>query len=362
MATTIYDIAQVTGMSHGTVSRALNDNVRISQKTKQKVMTAARELGYRPTHAARSLKTGKTNTLGLVVPDFKNPFYTEFIRTAETVCLDRNYRLMPVEYALDSHRQRACLEQMLETRCDGVIAFFSDVTEFRDLLDEFWDKHIPCVMPFLDLPSATDRMDGTVSDVGRGVQQAVDYLVDLGHREIVMACSLPSGESTSFREAEELMALAQAAGDKSNRASAFVTSLTRHGLEVHNGRFLSAFSGDQIQDGVEVARMLLANHTSVTAVIAQNDLLAMGMMRTLMDNNVSVPGDISIVSCDDTWLSRYSPIPLTSISLETEQVAHSAVEIAFERMKEEKWDSPKRVFHNSELIVRRSTGPVGPGR
>jgi len=354
MSVTIYDIAKAVGTSYGTVSRALNNHSRISEKTKQKVLKIATEMGYRPTHAARSLRRGRTNTIGLIIPDFLNPFYTDFIRAAELPCLDKHYRLMPVEYALNSNRQRACLEQMLEMRCDGVIAFFSTTEPFVDLLTEFWDKQIPCVMPFLQPSGNRVPIDGTVTDIGGVIGKTVEYLYHLGHRQIVLVSSMPSECVQTWQDYIDQQLTEDA---KSNdRIGHFIKNMRRCGLELTRHHFLSSFVGDQLQDGMEAARQLLAKVPEATAVIAQNDLLATGMMRTFFDHEIRVPQDISVVGCDNTYLSRYSPIPLTSINLKTEQVAKAAVKIVFERLEEEMWGEPKHVFLDAELIIRQSTG------
>ncbi len=134
MATTIYDIAEKVGTSCCTVSRALNDHPRIGAKTKSKVLKVAKDLNYRRSYFARGLTKGRSNLIGLVIPDFKNPVYIEFLRAIEIQCLANGYHVIPMEYRLDNSYQRVCLEKMMEFRCDGVIAFFQNTVIYMTLL------------------------------------------------------------------------------------------------------------------------------------------------------------------------------------------------------------------------------------
>lgn len=354
---TIYDIAKKVGTSHGTVSRALNDHPRISKKTKARILAVAEELGYRPMNSARTLKSGKTNTIGLVIPDVRNPFYTEFLRIVELACLERGCHLMAVEYALDNQRQRGCLERMLESRCDGVLAFLTLGDVVEDLLDEFWAKKVPCIQ----VVNASDKWDGIAMQLDDGMNKAVDHLVSLGHKNIALACSISGVTKSGIAEILKL-AFGGQEGQVSGMIGAFVKSHLKHGLELDDKKFLLNYSGEQRVDGVQAANDLLSRKEPITAVIAQNDLFAVGLMQGLAAHGIRIPDDVSVIGCDNSWLAECAMVPLTTIDLKIKQLAEMCVDMVFDRMESSKWDKPQRnVITGIDLVVRQSTGPVGRG-
>ena len=314
---------------------------RISEKTKKKVREAAKKLGYRPNYAARSFGTGKTHTIGLITPDLKNPYYVEFLRAAEEDCISRGYHFLTVESALDAKRERMCLESMLERRCDGVIAAITQFDKLTDLLEEFWARKIPIVISGLPNESDENNIDGIYIYHGRGVEQAVDYLVDLGHREIVFVASW-----------------AEQFGDY-GRFSGIEHSYRKHGLEFDFKKSVySRFTGDQLQDGIQATRELLKKRPETTAIIGTNDVVSLGVMRVLWENGLRIPEDVSVIGCDNTWISRNLPVAMTTIDQKTGDSARASVKILFERLKHKEWETPIRVRFNTELLIRESTARV----
>lgn len=341
--TTIYDIAQKLGVTHATVSRALNDHPRISDRTKKRVFEAAESMGYRRNFSARSFGTGKTSTIGLIAADLTNPYYVDCLRAAEKECEDRGYTLVTLEYALDPKRERECLERMLERRCDGVLAVLSQFDPVADLVAEYWDRGIGIVWPGMpyDLAEKGVEIDGISVDLGEGMHKMVHHLAELGHREMVYIATWP----VHYSDFGRFKGLREGFSDAGLKFDA-------------DKNVISVYSGNQIEDGYRAAGEILKKHKKVTAILATNDLTAIGASRAIGQAGLSIPGDISLCGCDDTWMSRYWPVPLTTISQEIDRVARLSVDILFERMGQEKWKQPHYERMEPRLIVRESSGPA----
>lgn len=334
---TIYDIAKACNTSHATVIRALKNQPHVNDETRRRVKLAAQELGYRPSHAGKLLKSGKTHTIGLVLPDFANPYYVEFLRSIEGECFARGYQVVAIEFAMDAGRERLCLEQMLERRCDGVIFFPSRVEPLRDLFNEFWARKIPCVVIGWEM----DQIDNLTVHIDPGIHLAVDHLVGLGHRNIVLFGSWPA-ES----------------GVGTVRRNALKEAFEKLGLPFRPANVFSRYTGNQLHDGQEGIKELLEKQPETTAIIGVNDYLVSGVMRGLSQLKVRVPEDISLVGTDNTWIGQNWPVALTSIDLKTADLGQQTTQLLFERLENDIWDRPQKIGIDSGLAVRESTGPV----
>jgi LacI family transcriptional regulator len=334
---TIYDVARHANLSGPTVSRALGGNSRISDKTKKKVFDVAQKLGYRPNSAGKILKTGKTNTIGVMVPDLTNPYFVEFLRAVEQNCLRKGYRPITVEYMQDASQERYFLEQVLERRCDGIIAIISRCTPLKDLFEEFWFHKIPCVIHGLAPDINSTKMDGTKVDMAPGVQQAVDHLVDLGHKEIVLVAS--------WREEFA----------DNGRLRGFQEAFLRHGLGSISDHVLQLSYKDHMLDGICVGKEILRTKPKTTAIIGTNDMLTIGIAHAMLGAGIRVPAEMSLISMDNTWLAKNWSMPLTSIDQKTKECAFAATEILFGRLENQEWGDPIHVEFSSHLVVREST-------
>ena len=342
MAITIVDIAKKANTTHGTVSRALRDSSKVNIKTRERIQMIAQKMGYRPHYAGKILKSGKTHTIGVIIPDLTNPFYVELMRAMQDECLGREYEAFCMDYAMDHQRERACLEQMLSRRCDGIITMPSKFDILGDLLNEFWDAKLPCVALGLPADIGDIKIDGIDVDIESGINAAVGHLVSLGHERIVFAGSWPEESFNAER-----------------RFGGFEKAVKEHGLGFSSERnTLYHFSGNQVVDGRVLAETILEKIPETTGIIATNDYLAIGMMQLLNQKGIRVPDDVSIVGTDNTWIGRSWTVPLTSISQRAGGQAKAAVEMILARLEKDEWDDPKHMEWFTSLEVRESTGPA----
>jgi len=359
MAVTIYDIAKVVKTSHATVSRALNNHPAISKDTKKNIDRVAKELGYRPNFSATSLKKGKTNKIALLLPDLIDPFFAEFLKDVEQSCLPRNYRVITIQSSLGASYEKS-LDEMLEGLCDGAIVFSSSFKKLEDIATQFYQRKMPFIVIGIRSESGVAKVDCIEENVAKGIELAVDHLVELGHREIVFFDNTPSEHE-----------------DQSNRVEGLKTAFKKHGLELRpNNVFCfcanlneegvigdkevvnvkrSNVATNQIKDGLHGIKRLLQIYPQATAIIGTSDLLMLGVMRGLLEMGIRVPDDISLVGTDNCWLSGSLPVSLTSIDMKREFLAHTAVEWFFDQIEKQDWSKRKHAVVSSDLVIGEST-------
>lgn len=342
MSVTIQDIAKVAKTSHATVSRALNDNPRISLNTRKNIKKIAKNLGYTPSMVARALRSGRTYNIGLVVPDLTNPFYVEFLRGIEANIQQTNYQLIVVENCQNVGQEKTNIEKLISLDCDGIISTVSYMEPVKELVQECWDSKRPFFVRGLPCPEDLGdvKVDGSINVMSNGVEKAISHLVELGHKKIVFIASWAAEVHNGGR----LKALKEA--------------FEKHGLEFGSENIIRRFSGNQLQDGYYASLDVVRKSPNVTAIICTNDIVANGAMHALSEMGLKVPHDISVIGTDDTWLAKYWPIPLTSITMQVAKNAEIAVKVILDRLSNDIWEEPKHISIDTDLIIRQSTGPV----
>ncbi len=297
---TIADVARRAAVSTATVSRVLAGLGGARPATRQRVEEAARELGYRPSAIARSLKLRTTRTLGLVITDIENPFFPHLVRAVEDAAHDRGYAVVLCNAADDPEREAFYLDLLVERRMDGVIIASNRLGGRH----KRWlrDPPLPVV-----LVNATSQLGppAVKSDDRGGGGLAAAHLIDLGHRRLGILTPGGRYPDAAPRSAGARTAIrARAAG---------VTVAVATGVPT-------------IAGGAAAMADLLADPGGVTGVIAYNDLMAIGAMRTIRGAGCRVPEDISVVGFDDIDLARWTDPPLTTVAQSVAQLGRLAVE------------------------------------
>ena len=323
MAPTIRDVATAAGVSQATVSRALSMPDLVRPATRARVEAAARRLGYRPNRAARGLITGRTGNLGLIVPDLSNPFFAAVVKGVQAAARAADYS----GFIADTDEEadvEVDLLRALTKQVDGLI-LCSPRAPDDELATVGPDSTVVLMNRRAgDWPSLTvDNADG--------MRQAVDHLAALGHRRVAFV----AGPRTSWSGAQRERGLRAA-------AAAGGTEL------VHLGYFPPQFEG-----GVAAADLALAS--GATAVIAYNDVVALGLLSRLGARGVPVPAAISVVGCDDIGMSAMSHPALTTVAVPKRSAGRATVGLLLSMLDAAQDAGPLHRELPTQLIVRGTT-------
>jgi LacI family transcriptional regulator len=291
------------------------------------------ELNYRPNALARSLRQGKTNTIGLVLPDSANPFFAEISRSIEDEAFKLGYSVFLCNTELDTQRELFYVDVLSKKQVDGII--FVAAGDRTDSLDFLLRRNMPVVMIDRDMPNV--EVDAVLTDNQLGGFLATRHLIELGHTRI--ACI--TGPSSITPSAERLIGYRRA--------------LEGAGLSYDEDLVIC---GDyHSQSGMDITHSILKMVPRPTAIFALNDLMALGALRAAAEAGYSVPADLAVVGYDDLELAHFTNPPLTTIAQPKKEVGARAVNLLVDRMSQ-KNRPPIRLLLAPELIVRRSTQQV----
>ncbi|MFF5145970.1 LacI family DNA-binding transcriptional regulator [Streptomyces sp. NPDC013157] len=295
---TIDDVAQAAGVSRQTVSRALNDKGEIGVSTKQRVLDTALALGYRPSRFARGLVRQDTISVGLVIPDLLNPFFTEVAAAALEAARDRGWHVVVYDTGDRPEEERGTLE-VIASQVDAVVGYLSLPEDEIDKLT----RGLPVVL--IDREHRTQRFSSIRIDGESGVHAAIRHLTAAGHRRIGM-----------LEHAER--------SEPSIRHQWFDAAMSACGLDPG-----SVARADQSVEGGESAlQELLAGHPDLTAVFTFNDIIAIGALRAARRLGRQVPRDLALVGFDGLRLGTLVEPQLTTVALDTRRLGALAVEQA----------------------------------
>jgi LacI family transcriptional regulator len=324
VAVTIRDVARASGVHISTVSRTFSAPHLVNPETRSRVLATAEQLGYRPNRAARALITGRTHNIGLIVADIANPFFPPLIKAAETHARRRDYHVFVADTDEDPNVELD-LVQALAKQVDGILLCSPRMSD--DQIEQV-RREVPLVV----INRMITGLPAVVMDVGHGAREAVRHLLDLGHRHLVYLAG-PRGSWTN-RE------IRKAAGATARAAGADLTVLgPNHPVE---------------ETGAAAAEAVL--RTGATAVLAYNDLMAIGLLQSLQDRGVDVPGQVSVVGIDDIAYSGLVRPRLTTVANPTAAAGRAAVDMLLQQGDD---GATGQVTLRTDLIIRNSTGP-GP--
>jgi len=333
----IREVARRAKVSTATVSRTINRPESVTAATAERVWEVIRELRYFPNRHARSLVSGRSRILGLIVSDVTNPFFPELIQGFEDIAVEHNYELLITSTRYDPARMALAVKRMLERTVEGVAIMTSEMDV--SLLEEIAIRNVPMIL--LDVGSPGPGISKIVIDYEAGINQAVEHLLDLGHARIAFISGPPALESAQIRR------------------SAFLRCLMDRGI-IEDERFV--VTGDHTVDGgFRAMSDLLALPIPPTAVLASNDLTAMGALRAVRRAGLDVPRDISIVGFDDIHLAEFTEPPLTTVRIPREELAHKAFNALLRNINAGRGGAVLVAEHGAErigthLVIRSSTG------
>jgi len=338
----INDVAKLAKVSISTVSNVLNGRTgQMSEATLERVQRAVEKLGYRPNQAARQLKTGEASMIGLLVPSLGNPSYGVVAREIELAALDRyGYRVVVANTYRDPKHERAFIDDMAAQGVRGVIVIssLSDESHLeepaaRGMVAVSYDSH--------SRRNARPLLDYVSADNVAGAKQAVEYLVELGHRTIAF---LTPASWTFSRE------------EKRDGFAAAIEAAGARGVIIEGEVTPGYADAEMAELGQSLAKKLLRHRAKPTAAIAINDIMAIGLISGLKSEGLSLPADMSVIGMDGIPLGAFTAPPLTTVKLPVPELARTMVDRIMLRLKKPE-TTPAEFRFAPSLLVRGSAVP-----
>ncbi|MBI5161505.1 MAG: LacI family DNA-binding transcriptional regulator [Micrococcales bacterium] len=328
----VKDVAQRAGVSVGTVSNVLNRPDRVSAEVRDRVAQAIADLGYVRNAAARQLRAGRSTTIGLIVLDVRNPFFTDVARGAEDEAAEHGLSVTLGNSDENPAREAAYLDLFDEQRVHGVL--ISPIGDVAGRLDRLRARGIPAVL--VDRAGADGRVSSVSVDDVAGGRMAAQHLLDTGRRRLAFV-----GGPPSIRQVVDRVEGARSALGGADRLEVLPTDA----LTVLEGRRI----GQAIADRPPAARP--------DGIFAANDLIAMGLLQALaMRRDVEVPGEIALVGFDDIDFASAAVVPLTSVRQPSQLIGRTAMRLLLDEAADPGL-APRQVVFQPELVVRASSAP-----
>jgi LacI family transcriptional regulator len=333
------DVAQLAGVSVATASRVMSGSSHpVSEATRQRVLSAADRLSFEPNRLARGLVTARSQTIGVIVHDISDPYFGEIVKGLEDGIHAEDYRLFVASSERDPTKELDYVRAFLAHQVDALVFAASSLTE-----PDYAEKLTYLAERFrakggITVVLSDHLLDGpkVIFDNRRAVAEMVGYLSGQGHRRIGYIAGPDDLEVSQVR------------------FSGFTSAAAEYGLEfgpeyIANGRFT-------VKGGSEAVSQIL-ERAEVTAVLAANDLMAIGAMRQLLASGVRIPEDVSVAGFDDIPLAEYGPVPLTTMRVPTYEIGRQGASLLLQALAD---DDPDDVRLAGEIIERDSVG-AAPG-
>jgi DNA-binding LacI/PurR family transcriptional regulator len=328
----IKDVAREAGVSTATVSHVLNNTKYVRDVTREKVQRAIEKCNYYPNAHARTLASGRSNMIGLLVSDISNPFFPELVKYIEASAFEYGYNVILLNTNYDAKRAADYTRRLIELKVAGVALMTSELDP--NLIQELARERVRVV--FHNLGTAGEHMSNIVVDYASGIEEAVRHLVSLGHKHIVHVAGPERFTSAVVRKRAFLESFARLLPDSPTPA-------------VYDGDF-------KFEGGRMAASEILAEETLPTAVVLANDMMALGAMQEFRAAGVTIPKDISVIGFDDIAFAAFSEPPLTTVCSPRMEIGRRAIEALMTTIEHP--DQPGvEIRIPTYLIARRSTAP-----
>jgi len=334
----IRDLAEILGLSITTVSRVLNGKAkkyRIRAETQQRVLLAAREYNYVPNKLARGLKMSRTDTLGLIIPDISNPFFADIAQSIEKEARLQGYSLILGDSGDDQMIETDLIRLLLSHKVDGIIIAPVGI-DYKHIIQTY-NSGMPLVVidrcfPEIGLPFIT-------SDNYQGGNDAVNYLISMGHRKIACIQGIPKSRPTV------------------ERVRGYKDALHRYSIPIDE----SLIVGDNytIENGYKQTRILFSMEDPPTAIFALSNLIGLGSVKAIEEMGLKIPDDISLISFDEQPYSAFLATPMTTVDQKKSEIGQLAVNVLLKYIDNKEYR--KKLVHmtlKTNLIVRNSVKKI----
>lgn len=342
---TIRDVAAKLGLSAMTVSLALRDHPRIPADTKKRVRAAMDKLGYKPNPVARALATGKSNLIGVIVPNSSDHYYAEVIRAIEDQASAGNYHVLLANGSYEMERYTERVRDMMGLHVGGIIAA-PPFTSEKPNLPPFWQNLLNSDIDFdvvlINRELRPPVFHQVAADYAAGVKMVVESLAERGHRRVAYVSGRPA-----------MLPIRQ-------RLTAFKRFARKQGFDCDEK--LIEHCDLTFAGGYNAGKNLwLANRNKPTAIVAFSDVVAVGLLRFFEEAGVSVPDEVSVVSFDGTAVGEYTHISLSTVVTPMYEIGKRAYELLIAAM-DGQYAEPQSLILPVELKLRESIGNAKPDR
>lgn len=328
----IKDVAHEAGVSTATVSHVINQTKFVTEETRQKVLNAVEKLNFYPNAHARTLASGRSNIIGLLISDISNPFFPELVKSIEAEAFEQGFNVILFNTNYDAQRAADYVRRLIELKVAGVALMTAELDP--QLIDELARKEVRAV--FTDLGVVGQYMSNIVLDYSAGIHEAVRHLVSLGHKNIAHIAGSSLIRSGVIRR------------------EAFVEAIKKYLPEVSSPL---VFEGDfRFESGRLAATQILSLDDLPTAIVVANDMMALGAMQELKANGIKIPQDISVIGFDDIAFASLSEPALTTVCSPRVEIGRRAIEALLTTIKIPNQQGIE-IKIPTYLIVRESTAP-----
>jgi LacI family transcriptional regulator len=330
MSVSLRDVAKAAKVSVGTVSNVLNRPEVVAPETLARVQATIKELGFVPNGFARHLRSGQSRTLGLIVPDVANPFFTEVARGVEDAASKRDYAVFLCNSDESATKEDRYINVLIQQQVRGVLITPADMKS--DRLEAMRERGIAVTLLDREI-KGRKQCSVSVDDV-HGGQIAIEYLAGLGHKNIAWVCGPESIPQVADRGAGVTKA-AKVAGAK---------------IETIRVPLMNATKGE------EAAKKILELDAMPTAIFCANDLLALGVMRALLASKVRIPEQVSVLGYDNIEFAPSAAVPLSSIAQPSYQMGVTAADLLLNECEDGENHEHQQIRFQPQLVERASTG------
>ncbi|MFA9397277.1 MAG: LacI family DNA-binding transcriptional regulator [Clostridiaceae bacterium] len=329
MSISIKDVARDAGVSIATVSRVLNDVDVVNDDTKQRVLDAIKKLGYRPNIVARSLKTQKTKTIGIVVPDISDPFYPEVVRGAEDVANIYDYNIILCNTDLDPEKEQEYLNVLREKMVDGIVLMSSSLN--KNIINLTKELKLPTVL----VETKDDNMEypSVTVDNKKAAYDAVSYLINNGNKRIAY-----------------LGVYENKMNAKASRYSGYKKALLENGMELDED--LVYFGGSKAKDGFDGILEIISKN-DIDAIFCVSDEVAMGAINALREKKIKVPEDVDVIGFDDIYVASIFYPKLSTVSQPMYDMGSVGMRMLIKKINNQDLEEEQFVL-DYELKIRES--------
>lgn len=339
---TIYDVAQLSGVSVATVSRVLgNAEYPVSESTRMKVLHATRELHYTMNITGKMLKTQSTREIGVIVPNISNPSYAQLVQGIQAVAIENDYHILLYNSNRNGDMERQNFEKLLEKRVDGILLV--SISAEKDMLSRAQELNCQLISVEQDLGLQQLHVG---YDYTRAGELATEYLIQCGHRRIGFI-GAPLDRTSRYQMLEGYRRALMQKGIREDSAIIWL-----QGVEIENGGLF------EVENGRAAAKFFCDQKSGITACVCLNDLTALGAMQRFGDYGYCVPQDISVIGFDNIIYGELSTPRLTTIDQHAEHMGREAMRLMVERINEPDGEEEK-IMLEPNLVIRESVIQCG---